>query len=366
MRVSLNKLLFLILLITLLVAANINAVSAQQQNIEIVASFDAETPPGNIAIGTDGRIFMSVHEFYGKPVRVVEVMPDGRTKPYPNKQWAYSTQGTKNVGLYGVLGLNVDQNGILWMLDVSGENHSGRLVGWNTKSESLHRVFYLAKPVISDNSFLNDLAIDLKHNTAFITDTGTGSIVIVDLTTGIVRSVLASAKQTKAEDIDMIIDGEVVHLGGAPVRLGINPITIDSKNQYLYFGSMNGTSVYRIKTTDLLNKNLSEQALVSRIERYGDKPISDGITIDDAGNVYVTSITDDSIGVTDKDGNYRTLVTRDDLSWPDGLAVGPNNYIYATINELHRSPPLNNTTVQPKGEFKIVRLKALSKATTGR
>ncbi|MFC3122417.1 L-dopachrome tautomerase-related protein [Agaribacter flavus] len=340
--------------------------TANQTSMEVVATFNQDTPPGNIAISPEGRIFLSVHEFYFKPLRVVELLKDGTTRPYPNSDWAYAAQEREHGGLYGVLGLNVDKFGILWMLDVSGDEHAGRLIGWDTTKEKLHKVIYLAKPVIKSTSFLNDLAIDSKNNAIFIADTGTGSIIVVDLNTGHARRVLESAAQTKAEPLDMVIDGKLVKLGGQTARLGINPITIDHKSEFVYFGAMTGRSIYRISTKDLLDNQLSEKELVKRIQRYGDKPISDGITIDNAGNVYVTSITDDSIGMTQADGNYKTLFKRDDLSWPDGLAIGPNDYVYATINELHRSPVLNDGKAATLGEFKVIRFKALAKAEIGR
>ena len=362
---KLLKLSFITVLI-LASAVTVHATGKNDHDFEIVATFDASTPPGNIAISPEGRIFLSVHEFYNQPIRVVELLKDGSTKPYPNEDWAYAAQNLENGGLYGVLGLNVDQNGILWLLDTSGKERAGRLIGWNTRSESLHRIIYLARPVITENSFLNDLAIDLKHNAIYIADTGTSSIIVVDLKTGKARRVLDTSEATKAEDIDMIIDDKLVTLNGQPARLGINPITIDPTYDYVYFGAMSGTSVYRIKTLDLMDESFSENDLNGRVERYGYKPISDGITMDSGGHVYITSITEDSIGVTKSDGSYETLIKKDDLSWPDGLAVGPDNYIYATINELHRSPVLNDGHNSAKGKFKVIRFKTLSKAFTGR
>ena len=346
---------------------SLNVTAAEKiGQLEVVASLSAETPPGNIAIGQNGRIFLSIHQFYGKSLRIVELLPDGTTKPYPNENWAYAAQDHKSGGLYGVLGLNIDKNGILWLLDAAGPDHAGRLVGWNTKKEQLHKIIYLAKPVITDSSFLNDLAVDSKNNAIYIADTGTDSIVVVDLKTGAARRVLKESKSTKAEDIDMVIDDQVVYLNGQPVRMGINPITIDNNFNYVYYGAMSGTSIYRIATKDLLDPTLTEQALDKKVQRYGDKPISDGITIDNAGNVYVTSITNDALGVTQPSGDYKPLIKRNDLSWPDGLAVGPKNYIYATVNELHRSPVLNKGKNSTLGEFKIVRFKALSSANIGR
>ena len=48
--------------------------------LETFLEFPRDTPPGNLAIGPDGRMFMSVHEFYGPELRVVEVLPDGNMR----------------------------------------------------------------------------------------------------------------------------------------------------------------------------------------------------------------------------------------------------------------------------------------------
>ncbi len=66
---------------------------------------------------------------------------------------------------------------------------------------------------------------------------------------------------------------------------------------------MTGTSMYRVRTRDLLDESLDESSLRARVERYGDKPLSDGSTVDSAGNVYITAIADDAIGVTRSDGS---------------------------------------------------------------
>ncbi|MEM8744396.1 MAG: L-dopachrome tautomerase-related protein [Pseudomonadota bacterium] len=353
----------------LLIAALLAFVPAPAYaELETVATFGEDTPPGNIAVGPDGRIFMSVHGFYGKPVRVVEVLADGKTRPYPNKDWAFAPKDN-GPGLNTVLGLRADRHGILWMLDGQTKDRAGSVVGWDTKAEKLHRVYTLAPPVTVASSFLNDLAIDRDHNAIYIADTGnpeTAALIVLDMDTGRARRVLQGSKFTVPEDKDMVIDGKVVTLGGKPTRIGVNPITIDPTNTWVYFAPMTGTSMYRIRTRDLLDESLSDKELEERVERYGDKPISDGSTVDAAGNVYITSITEDAIGVTKPDGSYEILYKQDDLSWPDGFAIGPDGLVYATINELHRSPVLNGGTDATKGEFKIVRFKPLGPGVNGR
>ncbi|MEM6490973.1 MAG: hypothetical protein AAF684_03585, partial [Pseudomonadota bacterium] len=168
------------------------AAAASAADLETVATFGADRPLGNVAVGPDGRIFVSLHGFYGPPFQIAEVKLDGTAVAYPTPEWSASPDGT-GPGLNGVLGLKTSADGILWMLDGASTDHAGRLVGWDTKTETLHRVIYLAKPVIRDAVFLNDLAIDDANNAIYISDTGnaeTAALIVVDLDTGRARRVL--------------------------------------------------------------------------------------------------------------------------------------------------------------------------------
>lgn len=357
-----------VLFTSLLFTSKLVAQTEPTPGLTTVAKLPANTPPGNIAIGRDGRIFLSVHGFYGQKVKIVELLKNGITIPYPDSIWA-SEPKRPHAGIYGVLGLNADQNGVLWMLDTSGSDRAGRLIGWDTLTEKLHRIHYLAHPIIRDESFLNDVAIDTQRNFAYIADSAGGkfaALIVVDLNTGQSRRVLEGSVFTLAEEIDMKIDGKVVTLGGKPARIGVNPITIDPNNKWVYFGAMTGKSIYRVETKYLSNLKLPDSKIAQQVKRYGDKPISDGITVDGGGNVYVTSITDGSIGVLRSNGKYETLYQSSEISWPDGFAYGPDHRIYVTINELHRSPVLNGGNNASQGLFKVMSFPALVEGKSGR
>ncbi len=99
-----------------------------------------------------------------------------------------------------------------------------------------------------------------------------------------------------SEDIDAPIDGiPLAQSRGAdgklvPMRSGVNPITIDPQHQWVYYGAMTSRTLYRVRLADLLDTSLSEPQLAAKVQRYGDKAPSAGITIDNAGNVYVTDV----------------------------------------------------------------------------
>ena len=341
-----------------------------QDELEVVAEFPAAHPPGNIAITPEGRIMMSQHQFYGAPLRVVELLADNSLVPFPNQAWS-SKPEQKGIGLNTVLGLRADANGVVWMLDNSeGAGQPGKIVGWDTENDELYQVIYLPQPIIAENSLLNDLAVDLDNNAIYLTDTASGddsALIVVDLNTGFSRRVLEGDVSTRPEDIPLIVDERVINMAGEPAKVGANPITVDPNNEWVYYAPMSGRSLYRIATIDLLDPSLSPEDLSSRVERYGDKPICDGITVDGAGNVYITSITDNAIGVVDATGAYQTLYQdKKLLSWTDGMAFSPDDYIYVTVSQLQNSPPLNNGENEFKAPFYLVRFPALSSGKVGR
>ncbi len=362
-EVAMYKLFKMVLMYNVFALVAVMPCLVAASDFRITHEFNVTNPPGNIAVSQNGRVFMSNHFFYGPKNKIVEVLKSGEAVAYPNERFSQS--------LNPVLGVVVDEKNILWMLETAaGREKSGRLIGWDTEKKSLYKIIYLALPAVPENSFLNDLAVDRKHEAVYITDTAqahNSGLIVVDLKTGEVRRVLSGSKFTRPENIDMTINGRVVTLGKEAARIGVNPITIDSKNEWLYFAPMTGTKLYRLKTADLLDHYLTDAQLAQRVETYADKPISDGITIDDANNIYISDITNDAIGYIDADRKYHVLFKDSKkLSWVDGFAAGAGNRIFATVNELHKSSVLNNGKDISSGKYYIVDFDALSKTTVGR
>ncbi|PKF80437.1 hypothetical protein CW749_05810 [Vibrio sp. vnigr-6D03] len=351
------------LLISLSTLAIMVSFNASASDLNVVHQLDHKAPPGNIAASSSGRIFMSNHHFYGAKNKIVEITAEGKAVAYPNEAFSQS--------LNPVLGVILDKKNVLWMLETAdSDTRVGRLVGWDTEKNALHKVVYIAAPTIPQDSFLNDLAVDRDNEVVYITDTAAGhnsALIVIDLKTGVTRRVLDGSPFTQPEDIDMVIDDKVVTLGGAPARIGANPITLDTKNEWLYFGAMSGTKLYRVNTSDLRNPTLSAKQLEQRVETYADKPISDGIAIDMDDNVYITDITNDAVGYIGQDRQYRVLHSDSELlSWSDGFATKANGKILATVNKLHKSPVLNQNKDESGDRYYIVEFDALGKTQVGR
>ncbi|MEM7711594.1 MAG: hypothetical protein AAF264_12770, partial [Pseudomonadota bacterium] len=147
---------------------------------------------------------------------------------------------------------------------------------------------------------------------------------------------------------------------------GLNPITLDPNGAWVYFGAMHGTSVHRVRSAALRDFDLSEDELLARVERYGDKPVSDGITIDAAGNVYVTDLNGKAVGITRPDGSYEALVTDAMMTWPDSVAAGPDGHVWVVINQLNLSVPLSAGTDESVPPYHVGRIDAVAPLVVGR
>ena len=342
----------------------------QAPELGTVATLDQA--PGNITVTPDKRIIFSLHQFFSPDWRVAEWTDQG-IKPFPNADIASSNDA--DISLHSVLGIQSDSKGIVWMLDNGMRgNATAKLVAWDTQHNKLHKTIMLPKPITPDDAFVNDLAVDDTHNSIYISDPAGGdnaALIVVDVGSGDARRVLQGHASVVPEDMDLIIAGEAVEIrqaDGSVVRprVGANPIALDTANEWLYYGPMHGGSLYRIRVNDLLNREIDAEALAAKVERYGRKPISDGISIDRKGTVYITDLANNAIGVIDQSREYRIYLTDERLSWPDALSFGLDERLYTVSNQLHRSAPLNAGELTAKPPFYIFSLTALADGVSGR
>ncbi|MFO1417460.1 MAG: L-dopachrome tautomerase-related protein [Methylotetracoccus sp.] len=346
--------------------------SAEPSTYDIVARLNQG--PGNVTVTETGRVIMSQHQFYEPAYSVVELKGTDSTVPFPNAALNDRT-GQSGVKLDSVLGIRAAPNGIVWMLD-NGMRSGVRpkLVGWDILSERLHRVIYLDPPVTSKDQFVNDFAVDLAHKRIFISDPAGGAdagIIVVDLETGSARRVLQGHQSVVPEHVDLLIDGKPLQVKDAQGNLvrphiGVNPITEDLQNEWVYFGPMHGHSLYRMRATDLADDKLSPETLAQRVERYADKPISDGISIDRDGNIYLGELAENAIGFIGADRKYRRLSQCPNLSWVDSFSFGPDGKLYAVVNRLHQSAMLNGGDNASKPPYFLLKVNALAAGMAGR
>lgn len=338
--------------------------------LESVAELDVA--PGNITVTPQGERFISLHNFHSPDMRVAQLAEDGTLTPFPNE--ALSTVGsTDPLALDNVLGLRSDSVGRVWMLDMGNNSKvTPKIVAWDTEGDRLHRVIELPPPATVTSSAPNDLVLDEANGTIYIADPAAGAeaaLIVVDIESGTARRVLQGHRSTVAEDADLLIDGRptVRHAGGqnSPHRTGVDSIALDSDSEWLYYGPLHGTTMYRLPVAALTDPALPAADLEAAVEDYSDKPFSDGISIDDQDNLYLTDLANDAITVVRPDRSAEIFVQDERLDWPDALSFGPDGRFYVVTNQLHRTAALNGGQAEAAAPFHVLSFAPLSDGRVG-
>jgi len=157
--------------------------------------------------------------------------------------------------------------------------------------------------------------------------------------------------------LDLVIDGKKL-----AAHIGVNPIALDKNDEWLYFGPMHSSKLYRARTTSLRDPSVPPPA-----EFYAERPITDGISIDNDGNIYLGDLANNAIGVIEATGKQYRELARNwmQLSWVDAFCFAPDGYYYVVANQLHKSAALNGKD-ETKPPYKILRFRPLAPGHVGR
>ncbi len=101
----------------------------------------------------------------------------------------------------------------------------------------------------------------------------------------------------------------------------------------------------------VLNSATTTASFNQSVEDIGQKPMSDGITIDRDGRVLITDVEHGSIMAFDP--NTRRLSKlggSKDIVWPDGIVVAGNGDVYFTDSSI---PSYLDQLVRPPKESKL-------------
>ena len=328
--------------------------------LQLVA--DLPTPPGNIAVSRSGRVFVSLHPEARPKLRVVELVK-GQMKPFPNREF----QGA----FRDVLGIRIDAQNRLWTLDNGFHGlHPARLMAFDLETGLTVEDFTFPREIAGYGSHFNDLQISADGNTLYIADASffakTPALVVFNLKARTARRLLQGHPSVKAEDFIPVVQGRVMQAFGlVAIRPGVDSIALSRDGRWLYFAPVSNQQLYRIRSSHLLDASLPREELALKVESYADKTMSDGITTDDAGNVYITDPEHSALLRLGEDRKLKTLLKTSRLRWPDGFSFGPNGWLYVTCSSLHQVIGLPPKSVVEHAPYQVYRFKPGATARAG-
>jgi len=331
--------------------------------LEVVLSYPE--PIGNVAVNSNGRIFFTVHpESRPQGNRLLEWV-DGAAVPYPS--------GTVQPHLFNtVLGLVIDRQNRLWTID-NGNHGFGtpRLIGFDLANGNIAHDYRFPSDIAPSGSFLQDLQVSADGSTIFIADASvwrkSPAIIVYDVATRSARRVLEGHPSVMAENL--LISNpirEMKFLGGlVNLKTGVDGIAIDYANEWLYFGAMNQSGLFRARIRDLEDATIPGHQLGNNVERYSDKPLSDGLSSDLSGNVYITDVEHGSVFVVGRDREPKTLIRSTKIRWADGLSFGPDGWLYLADSAIPELVLKSKEYIQSHGPYYIYRFQPGFAGTPG-
>ena len=333
--------------------------------LQQIAAFPDQQVTG-ITVAGDSRIFLCFPYWSDPPPLSVARLNGGSTlTPYPDENWN-RREGAPADHFICVQSVIADDQNNLWVLDPASIKMEGvipngaKLVKIDLSTNAVVDRIVFPESVVPAKSYLNDVRFDTQNGFAFITDSGLGALVVVDLRNKQARRVLADNPSTKAESTVLLkIEGTplINEKTGKPFQAHSDGIAIDVANGYLYYQALVSHTLYRLKLADLENANLSDAELGRRGETVATVPAADGLAFKNNG-IYFTAIEQDAIVRLDLESRDLSVVVKDArLKWPDTMSFGPDGSLYVTNSQIHLTPRFNHgvsRVKEPFGVFKIV------------
>jgi len=330
-------------------------------SVEEVLSYPE--PIGNVAVSATGRVFFTVHpESRPKGNKLLEYV-DGASVPFPD--------GASQSRLFDtVLGLAIDSHNRLWTIDHGNHGLRGaRLLAFDLDTGKLIHDQQFDESIAPLGSFLQDIQISPDGRTVVIADASfwrmQPAIIIYDIATTSARRILEGHPSVSAENYIIRNSGRTMTFVGGLVALrgGVDGISLSDK--WLYYAALSGSSLYRVSLDDLRNSAISDSQLAAGVERYSSKPLSDGLSINTDGTVYVTDIEHNSVFVIASDRKPRTLLRSQQVRWPDALSFGPDGWLYIADSALSEVILRPRDHIKSQRPYKIFRFQSGATGTPG-
>jgi len=315
--------------------------------VEVVAVLDE--PPGNIAVASDGRVFFTLHPEARPRVKVLQLV-DGKPVPYPNAEWQER--------FVTPLSLRIDGQGRLWALDIGyhGFRHP-RLYAFDLASGKLVHQWDIPRDIAGFGSFVQDFQIDAEGRWLYFADLSVlakhPALIVYDSRTKRARRVLEGHPSVQDRSYRIVNRGTPMELLGGLYKMhpAVDSIALDARGEWLYYGPMSHDTLFRVRASEL-----RDETRAPRVEAFGPKPQTDGIAIDEAGNICMTEVEHGTIALLRPDRMLHTLVRDARFQWPDGLSLA-GGWLYVTDSDLAHVVLKRRSTIAAHRPYHIYRVR---------
>ncbi|CAF1340369.1 unnamed protein product [Didymodactylos carnosus] len=347
-------------------------VNAQNQLVEVARS--PEYQWNGVALTKNGRMFAGFpRSVSDATISVAEILPTNVIKALPGGDWntfnpINSTENVEN-RFVNVNAILTDVNDNLWVVDagIIGNRtirNSAKLIKINLQNNMVERIYSVSSLNPPEGFALNDVRIASQY--AFLTESGIGSIVIINLQSGRVRRVLDKHPSTKFDAPTVVrVEGrKVLDENGEPKKMPNNNLELTPDEKTLLYKPSFSYNWWRISVADLTNESLTETQLGDRVIKGSETMPTGGTTMDNEGNIYLMDLERRAVWRQKPDGSLSLIVRDDRIIWGDASDVSADGFLYIPVSQNNRLPGFNNGVNQVEKPYRIYRIKINSALRT--
>lgn len=331
--------------------------SPAEPALEVVWEFPDRQVTG-VTVSAGSRVFVNFPRWGGfHDLSVAEIRSDGLVA-YPDADWnSWTLDDTERPGerFVCVQSVVVDADDTLWILDPASAGMAGvveggaKLVAVDLATDTVRKVITFGPEAAPTASYLNDVRIDTATRTGFITDSGLGALVVVDLDSGRTRRVLDGHPALQADPT------VVPQIGGAPWRLpnGQVPqihsdgIALDLASGRLYVHALTGRRLWSLPTDVLRDWSADDAVIASRLRDHGETVVTDGMLAAPDGSILHSALETNAVVALRPNGRQVTVVSDPLLAWPDSLALSPDGWLYVTTSRINEAEVFGRLRTEP-------------------
>lgn len=308
-----------------------------------VAEFPGAQVTG-VTVTQDGRLFANFPRWRNNiPYSVVEIKSDGSHIPYPDEEWN-KWDGKPKRNTFTCVQSVLAVGNSLYVLDPSSPEQKevigkAKLYEFDLATNKLKKTYEFDETVAPKESYLNDLRVDSQNKKIYITDSGLGGIVVLDMDSGKSRRVLDKHPSTKAENIQLTMNKEAfLDEKGEQPKIHSDGIAISPVDHKVYYHALTGYQLYRVPASALSETKKDETQLVKKVEKLGVTPAPDGMIFDQKGNLYMADLERNAISYRTPSGEMKILIQDSRIKWPDSFTIDANNNLIFTDSLIQDAP----------------------------
>lgn len=342
--------------------------------LELVYSFYGAMPTG-VSVSETGRIFICFPRWGDDVTFTVAEIVEDRLQPYPSIETNLANQWNITMSFISVQSVFADGRGTLWVLDTAAPNSTepikggAKLVAVDLKTNTISKVYTFTEDVVLPTTYLNDVRFDFRVGQAgfaYITDSsskGPGAIIVVDLANGNASRRLNGANSTSPDPYFIPkVEGQILmnrNKDGStsPFRVASDGIAISPDGKLLFFCPLSSRHLYSISTERIRDRTISDMDLRYHVKYWGEKGASDGMVTDAKGIVYAGDYENNSIRKIFPNGSMETIAHEPGILWPDTFSIGPDQYLYVIVNQLHRQASYHYGKDLRQKPYSLLRMK---------